>query len=104
MDGSAWKCGNGHILGEVHKETASSGRHVTVLAIYRDALVDGSAVDGTVCAVVYGEVEVRCNAPGCDCEETWYVGADMLREFMARRKKRRSAALEVEAKLSDMES
>jgi hypothetical protein len=66
---------------------------VRVLALYRHAVdlnsPEPAAVD--IIGEVSGQVTVRCDAPECSEVRTWFVGEDVLQEFLERRAERVAA-------------
>lgn len=89
----AWKCQNGHIQGQMQRRDLPSGRHVLVLEVYRHAvdLQAEAPCDVDVAGEVMGEYLGRCDVPGCGATQVWDPGGTVLREFMARLRKRRLA-------------
>jgi len=75
----AWRCENGHHLGQVVR----NGSGVRQLLLYRQA-VDPEAAelqDVDVVANVQGLVlDVRCSL--CDCVRTWVPGEEALRQLL----------------------
>lgn len=70
----SWKCGNGHILGQVVRN--SSG--VRQLLLYRQAVdVAPFPSEVDIIATVEGYVaDVRCSV--CGCIRTWFPGQESL--------------------------
>lgn len=85
MDGKAWKCGNGHVLGMVERVKAG-GHHVARLSLYREAIdlsANGRMAEVDVMAVVEGTtLDVRCSVPGCGSVRSWYMGEDAIKRLV----------------------
>lgn len=75
-----WKCGNGHVLGQVRR----NGAGIRQLLLYREA-VDYEAFESAevdVMAVVEGYVtEVTCSV--CGSVRTWVPGKEAIDRLVA---------------------
>lgn len=75
----AWKCKNGHVLGQVRK----SGEGVHQLLIYRKAVdfETEAPEEVDIMGVAQGTVlEIRCDI--CNDERTWQAGAVSLEKLI----------------------
>ena len=78
MEIKAWKCGNGHALGQVQR----NGSGIPMLALYRQALDledPGEPPDVMACLEGYA-MDVRCSI--CGEMRTWYPEAEAMEELM----------------------
>jgi hypothetical protein len=86
-DSKAWRCENGHVLGQVGR----NGSSVRKLLLYRDAVDPGEVepAEVDVMAIVEGYVaDVRCSI--CGSVRTWIPGQeamDRLVEMVVRGRK-----------------
>ena len=78
-DVKPWKCGNGHVLGQVSR----NGTGIRQLLLYREA-VDYDAFESAevdVIAIVEGYVtEVRCSV--CGSVRTWVPGKEAIEKLI----------------------
>jgi hypothetical protein len=78
-DVKPWKCGNGHVLGQVRR----NGTGIRQLLLYREA-VDYDAFESAevdVIAIVEGYVtEVRCSV--CGSVRTWVPGKEAIEKLI----------------------
>jgi hypothetical protein len=78
-DIAAWKCNNGHVMGQV----ARNGRNVRQLLLYRRAVDMGAwkPEEVEVMAVIEGLViDVSCSI--CGAARTWVPGEEAIRRLM----------------------
>lgn len=73
MDGTQWKCRNGHLLGHVQRVQVG-GQRVSRLLLFREAVdlsANGDMAEVDVMAVVEGTVlDVKCSC--CGAFRPWY--------------------------------
>lgn len=83
MDGKAWKCRNGHVMGMVERVKVG-GFHVARLMLYREAIdlgANGRMAEVDVMAVVEGTVlDVKCSI--CEAVRPWYMGEDAIKRMV----------------------
>ena len=79
-DIKAWRCSNGHTMGQVYR----NGSGIRRLMLYREALEDAeSAAAVDVIAVVEGNVmDVTCSV--CGAMRTWAAGDEVVRKMIER--------------------
>jgi len=78
-DLKAWKCKNGHVIGQVRK----AGNGIQQLLLYRQAVdfEKGEPEEVDVMAVVEGTVmEIRCSI--CDEVRTWVTGQVAMEKLL----------------------
>lgn len=92
-DIKAWKCANGHTLGQVMR----NGQGVRQLIIYRQAIDEGETDEAPeVMATIEGDVlDVRCSI--CGGVRTWVMGQEALDRLIARVRSHRFEDMRLEA-------